>query len=232
MSWFGATNRSQTVGLNGSYSTTFPTVANPLSEGGLWHSNDPNETPCQVSAASKCHGTQTGTVAPPYNDSQAFLDPAGWGTTQDVTITAGLAGSLDSTNREIEIRLRSRDDNAQFGTSFGNTTTTGYELNWQHQGAYLILGRFKQAEIDRIVSPPPASTGSTFRARVVNNGLLQPVFQVWINGVLQTWLNSGTTSTTDTAATPPQGAPGIGFWRDTGAANSDFWISAFSAVSV
>lgn len=213
------------------FATTFGVVENPLSQSGIFHGNDPNNTRVQVSSTGKCHGTQTGSTAPPYNDSQAFLSPTGWGTTQDVTIAVALAGGLDGTNREVEILLRGRDDNVQFSTAFGNCTATGYELNWQHQGGYLILGRFKGAEIDRIASPPPASNGATFRARVVNNGSSQPVFQVWINGSIQTWQGSGTTSVTDTAASPPLGAPGLGFWRDSSAANSDFWVTSFSAVS-
>lgn len=217
---------------SGSFSTGFLTIENPLSQSGAFHSNDPNSTPVQVSASGKCHGTQTGSTAPPYNDSQAFLDPTGWGTTQDVTMVVAMAGGLDSTNREVEILLRARDDNVQFSTTFGFCMTTGYELNWQHQGGYLILGRFKGSEIDRISSPPPASNNATFRARVANNGSSQPVFQVWINGSIQTWQGSGTTSVTDTAASPPLGAPGIGFWKDTSAANSDFWVTSYAAVSV
>lgn len=214
------------------YSTNFATgTQNPLSQGGIWHSNDPNSTPAQISGTSKCHGTQSGSTAPPYNDSQSFLNPAGWGTTQDVTLTVDLAGGLDSTNREVEILLRARDDNSSFGTIYGSCTTTGYEINWQHQGGYLILGRFKQSEIDRIASPPPAASGSTFRVRTVNNGSSQPVFQVWINGVLQTWQGSGTTSVTDVGASPPLGAPGIGFWKDSSAANNEFWATSFAAVS-
>lgn len=214
-----------------SFSTTFQTIENPVSVGSKLHGADPNSTVAQVSAAGKCHGTQTGATAPPYNDSQAFLAP-GYHNNQEATITVALAGGLDGTNRECEILLRARDDNTQFSTSFGNCTTTGYEINWQHQGAYLICGRFKGSEIDRISSPPAAANGSTLRVQCIDNGSSQPVFRVWINGVAQTWTGTGTTTLTDTAGSPPQGSPGIGFWKDSAAANNEFWITRFDAMEV
>lgn len=217
------------VGALASYTTNFSTAGNPISEGGVWHGGDPNSTRVQISSAGKCHGTQTG--AGSFDDSQAMLG-LGYGPNQEATITVALKGGLNSTNREVEVLLRMDDTNAQFSTSFGNCTTTGYEINWQHQGAYLILGRFKGAEIDRIASPGTPINGATLRVQVLNNGSGQPVFKVWVNGVAKTWTGTGTATVTDTVSNPPTGSPGVGFYIDNGASNDDFWVTNFTCTEV
>lgn len=219
------------------FSTIFQTVENPLSEGGIWVNTDSNSTLPQVSATGKCHGTQTGTTAPPYNDSQAWLS-TDYGDSQEVELTALVAGGLDSANREIEA-LNMMSNVSSFSTSFGNSETDGYETNAQHQGAYLIWGRFKRAEIDRIASPPTFSTGDKYRVRVTNirtGGVISSVqCRAWYNDGALTWTNSGTTVATylgdvndATGNKFPLGLKlGCGFWRDSSPLNSDFAISKF-----
>lgn len=222
------------------YSTGFPAIENPLSQGGsIWvNGADSYGTVVQVSASAKCHGTQTSTP-PPYDDSQAWLLQS-YAERQEVELVVAKAGGLDSVNREVEILLWSGSV-PEFTAIYGQSKTDCFEVNWQHAGSYLILGRFKMAEIDRIAVPSSPTNGDKFRMRTtsVYTGptLTSVQFQVYINDVAQVWNTSGTTTATYTGqADHPTGSkfpngrhPGVGFYRDGGASNADFYVTQFTA---
>jgi hypothetical protein len=218
------------------YTTTFPAIENPMSDGGVWiNGADSFGTPVQVSAAGKVHGTQTGSP-PPYDDSQAWL-VQNYTTNQEVEITVAKANS-SGPNKEVECILHATIV-PQFTATYGDTKTDCYELNWNQAGDYLILGRYKMEEIDRIASPPSPANGDRLRVRVTQNGANLD-FRCWINDVAKNWTGSGTDVVTYTGnLTHPSGNafapgrhPGIGFYRDGGAANNEFWATQFIAREV
>lgn len=216
-----------------SYTTTFQSVENPVSEGGGWvNGADSNSTVVRVSSAGKCHGTQAGTP-PPYDDSQMWL-AANYADNQEVEITVALSDS-GGANKEVEILLWAGNV-AEFTATFGQSKTDLFELNWHNGGSYLILGRYKMEEIDRIASPPAPSNGDRLRLRITKNGA-NVEFRCWINDVAKNWNGSGTAVVTYTGnQSHPTGnpfplgrRPGIGFYVDGGASNSAFWATAFTA---
>jgi hypothetical protein len=197
------------------YSTTFPLDENLLSEGGHWHHVDPLLTVCQ-SLRGRAFGTQTG--ANGYDDSNAYL--TGFGSDYEVSgivwINPALSGGA---NREVEIVLRWTDDGPLRSTPYGDTHANGYEINVQHAGAYMQLGRFKGALLAEVHNYAVPHTGDRFRARIEGQRI-----RVWWNDVLKI-----DHTDTDPTLQVPTGNPGIGFYVSSGAPNTDF---GFDSVSV
>lgn len=213
-----------------SYTTNFPTNEFPLSEGGAWIQPDPTQTQIRVETLSGvhvAHGTQSpGGTRPPYDDSAAYLPALGGDHTIEATIFKS-PSTPGSPNIEVELLLSWRGDNAMRNTIYGPTQSTGYELNINQNGDYLILGRYKGDELARAVSPPRPANGDKFKARFVNNGNGTVTITVWWNGVLLPFVNGN--PYTDT--TPqPAGFPGIGFYIDPGGSNTVFGYSSVTAT--
>lgn len=198
-----------------SYSTTFASAEDPLSENGnwinggvtglLWHD-------CQ-STVGFAFGTEPGTVN--YDDSTCVLTGT-WAQNQtaQVTVTVGtLAAQFD----EVEVRLN---------TKVAANSITGYEINCSvvpgNPYVQIVkwnggLGSFTQLNS---TSSRGCSTGDVLKATNVNG-----VITAYVNG-------SAVTTATDTTFTG--GSPGMGFYIQTlsgsaATANAGFGASAFSA---
>lgn len=212
-----------------SYSTNFNTLEYPLSDGGKWIQPDPTQTLIRVEdlgGTHVAHGTQTPSDQyAPYNDSCAYLPSMGGDHTIEGTIwkAPGIPGSP---NLEVELLVSWRGDNAQRTTPYGPSQSTGYEININQNGDYLILGRYKGAELSRAVSPPRPANGDKFKARFVNNGNGTVTITVWWNGVLLPFTNGN--PFTDSSP-QPAGFPGIGFYVDSGGPTNQF---GYSSVTV
>lgn len=226
-----------------SYFYNFSTVENPLSQNGAWSNSDPNQTNCRVTASGKCVSTQVLNTHPPYDDSvaQLSLDVFNGGTGYWIEGVIWLAGGLDGTNREIELRCFHTDDNPEFTGLFGLTTIFGYQMSMQHQGAYANLGRFKQQEIGRMASPPTPAHGDIFRLQCELDESSRPFFQIWWNNIQRQWggggPGTGTISPdgfilTDVDPDPYNfGNPSIGMYRDSGN-NDEFGFQSIRCQAI
>lgn len=196
------------------YGTNFDATENPISENGSWQHTDPNQTVVKTVGGS-AYGTQnSGDAAPPYLDASAYL--LGFGANCEVEAIISLAGGLDSTNRESEILLRWSEGALRTNPGgYGDTHCTGYEINVQHQGAYLQCGLFKSTNLVNMALGATPANGDKFRARIEGTRI-----RCWWNDVLKFDINDSTYAT---------GNPGIGFFIHQGATNTDF---GFSSVTV
>src|SRR5262249_16172086 len=119
--------------------------------------------------------------------------------------------STNSVNKEVELLLRWSDSahNAQ-----------GYEINIQMSGAYAQIVRWNGPfgsfqELTRAASPPAPKTGHVYKATIVRNTI-----SVYFNNQL---LMQATDSTWST------GQPGMGFFVEPGASNSEFGFTSYTA---
>lgn len=209
------------------YTTAFPATENPVSEGGAWLHHSPDETVVQtelIGGVHVAHGTQAGGG---FDDSNAYI--TGFAPSHTIQGTVWRSASLASTpNAEIELLLSWSDENARtdFGFGYGSTACRGYEINWDQNGSYMILGRFKRAELTRAAnfgSTPVSATGDIFKAQFVRNANGSADITVWVNG-------SQVMTYHDTDP-EPAGCPGIGFYIDSGQNNAHYGFSSVTATS-
>jgi hypothetical protein len=217
----GASSSTPSTISAGIYTTNFPLMENPISEGGIWHHLDPTLTVVGtevLGGVHVAHGTQTGSGG--YDDSNAYL--SGFAENQSIQGTIWISPSISSSpNREVELLLRWRDDNPPRGTRYGITNVTGYEININQTGQYLQLGTFKGPLLASAGSPPVPKTGDIFKAQIITNPNGSATIIVYWNGVEK--INY-------THSKPVTGGnPGIGFYIDSGARNNEFGFSSVTA---
>jgi len=201
-----------------SYSTTFDLNENPLSEGGKWLHTDSTLTVCKT-VGGRAFGTQSGNGS--YDDSNAYL--TGYGNDHEVEGTVWLDPALSgSGHREVEILLRWTDTGPLRSTAYGPTRANGYEINVNHAGNYMQLGRFKGALLTQVDNFAVPKTGDRFRARIEGQRI-----RVWWNDVLKIDFTD-----TDAMLQITSGNPGIGFFVDGGSPNTDFGFDAISIRSL
>jgi len=164
----------------------------------------------------RAFGTQSGTSG--YDDSNAYQ--TGFGNNHEVEATVWLNPNYGgSGNREVEILLHWTDGGPLRSTPYGATRANGYEINVQHQGAYMQLGRFKGALLKQVDNYAVPKTGDRFRARIEGQRI-----RAWWNDVLKIDYTD-----TDSSLSITSGNPGIGFYVSGGALNTDF---GFDAVTI
>jgi len=112
---------------DGYYFTTFGTTENPISESGAWSNIDATRTRI-ATGGGHAFGTQFGGG---YDDSVAWLDGT-W--PADLQLTATVFRGTSSGIEELELLLRGAQT---------STTTTGYEVNFAHDGQYVNLYRWE-----------------------------------------------------------------------------------------
>lgn len=198
----------------GSYTTTFDLTENPISEGGRWVHHDPTLTVVKTTGGV-AFGTLSGSNN--YDDSNASLP--GFGNDYSIEGTVFLkSGTLSPDNREVELLLRWTDDNPVRNTAYGPTQAIGYEITVQHAGGYMVLGRFKGAELARAPNPPVPHNGDRFKATIQGQTII-----VYWNGVEQfRYTDNDPTNRITT------GNPGIGFFIRAPAANTEFGFTALT----
>jgi hypothetical protein len=101
------------------YTTNFPLIENPISEGGHWINGLINgiDWADVATTPGRAFGTQTG-LGPNYADSTALLTGS-WGPTQTVEAVVYVAATNTTTFQEVELRLRS---------AISAHSCTGYEI--------------------------------------------------------------------------------------------------------
>jgi hypothetical protein len=122
------------------YTTSFPLVENPISEGGQWHNQGTLWTQVQTTGGLAC-GTQNNT--PLYDDSYAYLT----GFPPDLHVTAVMHNTVPSgIVQETEILFRWTDS---------ATSAQGYEVNLNSGGAAQIVrwnGALGYEVADRVIN--------------------------------------------------------------------------------
>lgn len=195
----------------GNYSTTFATNENPISESGAWSNTDVTRTSIATSAG-RAFGTQTGGA---YDDSVAWLNGA-W--PADVQLTATVFRGSSSGIEELELLLRG----AQTAS-----TTTGYEVNYAHDGQYVNLyrweGGIQLADFVPIVPenthsiPDGLHTGDRIRVRIQGD----TVTALYDKGAGWVTIFSGSDTSVGGHAKYASGRPGIGAFKTSGSGALD-----------
>jgi hypothetical protein len=111
-----------------SYVTAFSATENPLSESGAWSNIDTTRTR-MATANDRCFGTQIGGA---YDDSIAQLDIGGWPSAVQITATVFRGSTIGI--EELELMFRGAQT---------TTSTTGYEINFAHDGQYVNVYRWE-----------------------------------------------------------------------------------------
>ena len=193
------------------YTTNFSVSENPISEAGVW--TGPGASWTAVSTVGGfAHGTQTGSGG--FDDSYAFLS----GFANDHQVEAVLKENNPSPSGNVEVELLLR-----WSRSGGNTY--GYEIDFWGAGHNLSIARWDGAKgVYTVIYGPNYSVatvdGDTVRAKIIGSTIT----------VYKIHLGVTTTICTVTDATYATGQPGIGFYIDSPASNTDFGFSSFSAT--
>lgn len=193
------------------YRTTFDTAENPLSEAGAWSNIDSTRTR-MAAAGGRCFGTQTGGA---YDDSVAQL-VGSWPSA--IQITATVFRGSSSGIEELELMFRG----AQTAT-----TTTGYEVNFAHDGQYVNVYRWEGgialADFVPLIAenthsiPGGLNSGDRIRAEIRGD----TITAYYNKGA--GWIEVFSASDTSVAghAKYPAGRPGVGAFKTSGSGALD-----------
>jgi len=232
-----ASSRASNIGSGGSYSTTFGSAENPLSEGGKWVDgkaiglkwNNPKTVGGQAVAA-----VLSGLGASRYDDSighlsKSFIDfgdnQFSRGTVyraQGYTPPSGSAHEIELLTR-FEITANSaRGYETMWGMSPGSSST----------GAYLAMVRWNGPLGDYTTIYDSTAGGGVLMPAPVNGDVLEvqiigTVLKAYLNGVEKT-PNGGVS----TLGTWSEGQPGIGFWPVDSATPGNYGWSDWTCGSL
>ena len=205
-----------------SYSTSFPSNENPISQSGVWVNGGATglDWTNVAAAAGLAHGTQTGTASPATNDSVASLQAMGaWGPDQTVQATVRtVAHAGTNVFEEAELLLR---------FTIAAHSASGYEVLFStNRNGYCQIVRWNGALNDFTLLEATSCTvsnGDTLKATIVWTVITQ-----YVNGiVVQSHDTLG-----DTGPRYITGSPGIGFYFQTdgtGGSNGETGFTSYSA---
>ena len=207
------------VGAHRTYTTSFPLMENPISEGGSWV--DGEAVGREWSNVETGQGRATGLqCCRSYSDATALLT-GDWRPDQQVTAVVFATRPRDDCFQEVELRLRSR---------LAPHIASGYEISFKSSRsveAYLIIVRWNGPFGDFTYlfnqngREYGARNGDVVRARIVGN-----VITAYKNGVMMAQVRDDTYVS---------GAPGMGFNLLTRAAgcsrtNRSYGFTRFTAT--
>jgi len=192
-----------------SYSTSFPGIEKPISEGGKWING--GATGLDWADVQTTPGLAFGTNvsgAPPFNDSTAVLAGT-WGSNQTAQATVYTVSQTHSVAEEVELRLR---------TTITAHRITGYEFDYRvtSDGSQYInivrwngaLNKFTYLTHDPCLTCGPGlRNGDTIMASAIGSTLTLSI--------------NGTKYAQVTDSTYLGGSPGIGFWNWGGTVGED-----------
>ncbi|MEO8673419.1 MAG: hypothetical protein ABI411_19055 [Tahibacter sp.] len=195
-----------TSAANSVYFTTFEMTENPIAESGAWSGIDTTRTRMATSGG-RCYGTQTGGA---YDDSVALLTGT-W--PDDLEITGTVFRGTTSGLEELELMLRGAET---------TTTTTGYEVNYAHDGQYVNLYRWEGGiQLANFVPLVPENThsisgglhtGDQIRVRIQGDS----VTAYYNKGAGWVTVFTGSDTSVGGHAKYPSGRPGIGAFKTSG----------------
>ena len=198
---------ARTVGTNSSvggmttYTTTFDTTENPLSEGGAWVGGGTvglDWTDPQTSGGL-CYPTQTTHSLPPYDDSVAMLAGT-WPADTTITTTLGMGAMSGSHEAEHYHRM-----------TVAAHSVKGYEVDLMPASGGLAIVLWRGA-LNSFVSIS-SNDGWTFAdGDVWKSAMIGDVLTVWQNNTQRMSVDLRAWSTTNAETFLASGNPGIGFW--------------------
>jgi hypothetical protein len=196
-------------GQKQSYSTSFPAMENPISEGGKWING--GKTGRDWGNVQTTPGLAFGTNvsgAPPFDDSTAVL--AGpWGPNQMAQATIYTVNQTHAIAEEVELRLR---------TTITRHRITGYEFDYRvtsDGSQYLGIVRWNGPLNDFTYLTRESCTTS---GPGLHNGDI--VMATAIGSTLTLYIN-GTKYCETNDSTYTGGSPGMGFWNWGGTVGDD-----------
>jgi hypothetical protein len=201
---------------DGSYTTSFPLMENPISEGAHWINGALAGLDWQNVRTIRglACGTQTGSSGE-YDDSTAVLTGT-WGQSQTVQATVYSVNQNASVWEEVELRLRA---------TITSHNITRYEINFRclkQESAYMEIVRWNGGigDFTRLAHYDGAQYGVA-NGDVVKATIIDSTITVYINNVRIGQASDSRAFTT--------GNPGIGFWL-YGVGNTDnYGFSNFTA---
>lgn len=209
-------NISYTLGTALSYTTTFPSTENPLSEGGEWTCAGTAGTDGIDMQSGSDRAYATGTNPSAYNDNHAIL--SGFAADHSIECVVYRAGGYTPTDaHEMELLLR---------FSFAGGNRRGYEILFDTDGNSQIF----RWTGDNPASPALVSTGSGAGTGSIADG---DVIKASMVGDTITIYKNGTPVRTATDSVYTDGNPGIGsFMRGSGNVLSSFGFASISATDL
>lgn len=194
------------------YQTTFPSAENPLSESGNWingQSVGVNWANCS-STPGFVFGTQG--LQKQYDDSTCVLFGS-WGPSQTAQATVRVRASDNSSFEEVELRLH---------TTITAHSITGYEINCS------VKSNNPYMQIVRWNGPLGSWTQLGGKSVGCGNG---DVLKATISGSTITAYKNGAAAFSVSDSTFKGGAPGMGFYIESGAVGmeANYGFSEFSA---
>jgi hypothetical protein len=195
-----------TAAVPPSYATTFGATENPISEAGAWSNIDATRTR-MATAGGHCFGTQVGGA---YDDSIAQLTGT-WPASVQMTGTV-FRGSTSGLE-ELELMFRGAQT---------STTTTGYEINFAHDGQYVNVYRWEGginlADFVPLIAenthsiPGGLSTGDRIRAQMQGD----TISAYYDKGAGWVMVFTATDASVGGHAKYASGRPGIGAFKTSG----------------
>jgi hypothetical protein len=209
---------------NGSRTTSFPTVENPLSEGGIWSNGktdglDWNDM--QVANPGRCYGRQNLDNVGTTKDGHAILKGT-FSPDQFGELTTYLDSLTGTVSPEVEIRLRS---------AVSAHSSTGYEVagSLRNDGtAYFIIVRWNgaQGSYDYLYNSGAGGFAGLVDGDVLRGEISGNIITAKVNGIVIA--TADITSIGGTVFT--SGNPGMGHNSEdlTGASNPQYGLTTFS----
>jgi hypothetical protein len=180
------------------YTTNFPLIENPISEGDHWINGLTNglDWADVATTPGRAFGTQTG-IGPNYADSTALLTGS-WGSDQTAEAVVYIASGDSTTFEEVELRLRS---------SLSAHNCTGYEINYsvKPNDPYCQIVRWNGALGD--FTPLDSRPVGVVNGDVVEATIVGSTITCYINGAVIFGVTDSTYSS---------GNPGMGFYLQDG----------------
>ena len=195
------------------YTTTFPSSENPISEQGRWVNGQTVglDWANVRTTSGLAFGTESGRIK--YDDSTAVLAGV-WGPDQTAQATVHSIHQTSDVYEEVELRLR---------TSISAHRITGYEINFRCTG-----DSARYVEIVRWNGP---LGNFTYVVRTKGPGLKNgDVVKATIVGSTITAYINNVQVARGTDATYSRGSPGIGFYLEGAGTSSDFGFTRFTAT--
>jgi hypothetical protein len=197
----------------GTYTTNFPLIENPISEGGRWTNGGTVGLDWNNVQTTGGFAGGVGPAAVAYSDPTAILT-GNWGPNQTVSGTVSSVGASDNYYQEVELRLRS---------TVSAHSITGYEVNFRtpnNGSAYVNIVRWNGALGNFTYVAMSSGTG-------VSNG---DVVMATINGSTISAYVNGKLIVSGTDTTYTSGNPGIGINYGCGNTYSNFGFTSFTAT--
>lgn len=219
--WPDGSHRSKPVPT--SYSTSFGATENPISQGGIWLgglTNGTNWTNIQTASGIGAYATQTAHGTPPFDDSEACLNPLLFAFTR-AQFAQGTVYNPSGAARWLELELTLNSNIAstvitQIEIDIGAANGTAFLSVVRWNGALNDFTFFLNGSQNANIT---CNHGDVWRAEIRGNAVL-----VFCNTVQ---VFSGTITGV------PDGTPGIGAFVDavdgTPTANNTLAWSAYSA---